>query len=234
MAGEVMACHDRIAREARDIGAAQQHHLAVALDPLAGCTAALAAAFDDWLEIYPNARLRIVAGSASELTRLVDSGEVSFAVAFLHDAAAPHVGLGSGQELGLLAARKHGLLGTASIAVREAAALPLILPPPDHPWRRAFEQAARRAGVQPRALAELASAELACAMLPSLRAAALASRAFALACRGRDALSFQPLASPRLRAELCVQFSGARGLRDSERMLIRLLRRALAAAPDPA
>lgn len=233
LAREAMAGHGRIARDARAIGAAQQHHIVVAVDPLACCGPALADAFAKWLEIYPTGRLRIVACSASELPRLVESGEASFLIAHRRDAGQPRIDLDSEQELGLLAARRHGLLGTTTVAVRDAAALPLILPPPDHPWRRIFERAARREGVQPKALVELASVELACAMLPHLRAAALGSRAFALACRDGDALSFHPLASPRLNTGLCAQFSADRGLRDSERMLIRLLRRELAGPPDP-
>lgn len=234
LAREIVACHDRVAREARAIGAAERHHVTVAVDTLAGCASPLAAAFEKWLDIYPAARLRLVEGSATELSRLIESGEASFAIAQIHDGAMPRIDLVPEQELGLLAARGHGLLDAGGVALRDAAALPLILPPQDHPWRRLLERAARQEGIQPEAVAETASAALVGAMLPRMPVAALATRAFALACPDAGALSFHPFTDPRLRTGLCVLFSGERGLRDSERMLVRLLRRTLQEPPEPA
>ena len=223
LAREIVGSHDRILRDSRAINAAERHHISVGIDPMAGCAAATADAVAQWLDIYPDARINFVEGPYSELSRLLEAGEISFFIAVTSGRTTPRIALAPPQVLRLVLHKANLAIASGCSDLKALLSdLPLVLPPEDHPLRRALESEARRANVTLNIVAETTSAALATRLIARINGAAVASLAFATASVSND-LAFVPLGEDAPLVQPSVLFSAQRGLRDSERMLVRLL-----------
>lgn len=224
---EIVGGHDRIARESRAISAAERRHISIGIDPLAGRASAIAEAIAQWLEIYPGARVTFVERTPPELSHLLESGEISFVIAETFGRNAPRIPLARPQEIGLVFDRASTLSAASpGEALAMLGGLAIVMPPEDHPVRRAVEQAARSAGVTLNIVAETASVAMVAHFLTRTGGAGVASRAI-MDDAAASGLMFVPLGEDAPRTQLSVLFSADRGLRDSERTLVRLLQKAL-------
>jgi len=114
-------------------------------------------------ERYPNIMLNVVEGMSGHLGQMMRLGQLDLAVLFASDIALDlSVEPLLEEELFVLLPRRSALVAPqrASIAIEEAAALPLILPTGTHGLRRRIAAEFERRGLSARIVAEIDSLSL--------------------------------------------------------------------------
>lgn len=107
-------------------------------------------------ERYPQARLRVVEGTTSQLEPHLSSGALDLAVILL-PAPSPDIATQPlfDEDLLLVVHESHKMAKRGRIEMQELAELPLLLPPVGTAARAELDNAAAQAGVSLRALAEI-------------------------------------------------------------------------------
>lgn len=192
----------------------------------------IARAVGAWRQRFPNIRLQMVQGSASELQNMIASGSIGLAITERTAPGMARFKLADHEPLAIIANPRFKILPPGPVRLADMIHLPLVLPTSNYGVRQILDAALMDAHLRMVPLLEINSMPIVLAMLREQAVCGVMPASSVQNQIAKGQLQSHPIVDPPLARPFYAFHSGQRELSEPEREFLKALRLEFARADD--